>query len=202
MGLKAGKGSQRSVLVPSGTLQKCWEMPTVSKGSTSKSDATRPRRNPGNVALSATAEWQWWQARLRRLTNWNLWLREKTLTENTLVLQVWGFSVGLTTPPSKNDIVTETQKHQTHIRCPVGRGSSERMTPSRESQQQREPARPILLSPRQHTLKKRKWTWIGHILRRSNTCIARQALGWNPQGSRREEDHETPGKETQKGPYS
>ena len=34
-------------------------------------------------------------------------------------------------------------------------------------------------------IKKRKWTWIGHILRRSNTCTARQALGWNPQGSRR-----------------
>ena len=60
--------------------------------------------------------------------------------------------MGLTTPPSKNYIVTETQKHQTHICCPVGRGSSERMTPSRESQQQREPAQPILLSPRQHML--------------------------------------------------
>ena len=60
--------------------------------------------------------------------------------------------MGLTTPPSKNYIVTETQKHQTHIRFPVGRGSSERMVPSRESQQQREPARPILLSPRQHAL--------------------------------------------------
>ena len=58
--------------------------------------------------------------------------------------------MGLTTPPSKNYIVTETQKHQTHIRCLVGRGSSERMTPSRESQQ--EPARPILLSPKQHTI--------------------------------------------------
>ena len=77
---------------------------------------------------------------------------KKTLTENALVLQVWGFSVGLTTPPSKNYIVTETQTHQTHIRCLVGSGSSERMTPSRESQQHREPARPILLSPRQHTI--------------------------------------------------
>jgi len=60
--------------------------------------------------------------------------------------------VGLTTPPSKNYIVTETQKHQIHIRCLAGRGSSERMTPSRESQQQWEPAQLILPSPRQHTL--------------------------------------------------
>ena len=30
----------------------------------------------------------------------------------------------------------------------------------------------------------RKWTWIGHTLRRPNHCIARQALLWNPQGSR------------------
>ena len=30
----------------------------------------------------------------------------------------------------------------------------------------------------------RKWAWIGHTLKRSNDCIARQALGWNPQGSR------------------
>ena len=39
--------------------------------------------------------------------------------------------------------------------------------------------------PVKEQIKKRKWTWIGHTLRRSNTCIARQALGWNPQGSRR-----------------
>ena len=35
---------------------------------------------------------------------------KKALTENALVLQVWGFSVGLTTPPSKNYIVK--QKHR------------------------------------------------------------------------------------------
>ena len=39
--------------------------------------------------------------------------------------------------------------------------------------------------PVKEQIKKRKWTWIGHILRRSETCIARQELGWNPQGSRR-----------------
>lgn len=31
----------------------------------------------------------------------------------------------------------------------------------------------------------RKWKWIGHILRRDQTNIARQALDWNPQGRRR-----------------
>lgn len=106
---------------------------------------------------------------------------KKTLTENTLVLQVWGFSVELTNPPSKNYIVTETQKHQTHIRCPVGRGSSECVMPSRESQQQREPARPILLSPRQHTLiatwnvrtmyKQGKMSMIAMEMRRYNISI-------------------------------
>lgn len=32
---------------------------------------------------------------------------------------------------------------------------------------------------------KRKWRWIGHTLRRPTDNIARQALDWNPQGSRR-----------------
>ena len=31
----------------------------------------------------------------------------------------------------------------------------------------------------------RKWNWIGHILRRPRDNIARFALEWNPQGSRR-----------------
>ena len=35
----------------------------------------------------------------------------------------------------------------------------------------------------------RKWTWIGHILRRPNYCISRQALRWNPQGSRQRGDN-------------
>ena len=66
----------------------------------------------------------------------------------------WGFSVGLTTPPSKNTTVTETQmKHQTYTSCLVG-GSSpcERMTSRRQSQQHRIPTRSILLSPKQRTV--------------------------------------------------
>lgn len=35
-------------------------------------------------------------------------------------------------------------------------------------------------------IRKRKWTWIGHILRRPQTEIARTALDWNPQGQRRQ----------------
>ncbi|XP_030756948.1 uncharacterized protein LOC115882839 [Sitophilus oryzae] len=31
-------------------------------------------------------------------------------------------------------------------------------------------------------IKKRKWGWIGHILRRPHKDIARQALEWNPEG--------------------
>lgn len=66
----------------------------------------------------------------------------------------WGFSVRLTTPPSKNTTVTETQmKHQTYTSCLVG-GSSpcERMTSRRQSQQHRIPTRSILLSPKQRTV--------------------------------------------------
>ncbi len=37
----------------------------------------------------------------------------------------------------------------------------------------------------QRLVKKRKWSWIGHTLRRNPQEIARQALEWNPQGSRK-----------------
>ncbi|KAF0023158.1 hypothetical protein F2P81_023788 [Scophthalmus maximus] len=33
-------------------------------------------------------------------------------------------------------------------------------------------------------IKRRKWIWIGHALRRNNTAITKQALTWNPQGKR------------------
>ena len=39
-------------------------------------------------------------------------------------------------------------------------------------------------APMRQELTSRKWTWIGHTLRRPNYCTARQALLWNPQGSR------------------
>ena len=34
-------------------------------------------------------------------------------------------------------------------------------------------------------IKQRKWSWIGHTLRKGNDDIAKRALEWNPQGSRR-----------------
>ncbi len=34
-------------------------------------------------------------------------------------------------------------------------------------------------------IKRRKWSWIGHILRRPEGDIAKYALDWNPQGSRK-----------------
>ena len=34
-------------------------------------------------------------------------------------------------------------------------------------------------------VRRRKWSWIGHTLRRNPNEIARQALDWNPQGSRK-----------------
>jgi hypothetical protein len=33
-------------------------------------------------------------------------------------------------------------------------------------------------------IRKRKWMWIGHTLRKPRTNITRQALHWNPQGKR------------------
>jgi hypothetical protein len=34
-------------------------------------------------------------------------------------------------------------------------------------------------------IKRRKWTWIGHTLRKGNETIEREVLDWNPQGKRR-----------------
>jgi hypothetical protein len=33
-------------------------------------------------------------------------------------------------------------------------------------------------------IKRQKWTWIGHTLRKGNEAIEREALGWNPQEER------------------
>ena len=35
------------------------------------------------------------------------------------------------------------------------------------------------------TIKRQKWKWIGHTLRKPNTNTTRRALEWNPQGARR-----------------
>ena len=34
-------------------------------------------------------------------------------------------------------------------------------------------------------VKRRKWKWIGHTLRKGNETIEREALDWNPQEKRR-----------------
>ena len=39
-------------------------------------------------------------------------------------------------------------------------------------------------APMQQVIAERKWRWIGHTLRKPVKCIARQALKWNPQGTR------------------
>jgi hypothetical protein len=40
---------------------------------------------------------------------------------------------------------------------------------------------------RLRVIKCRKWTWIGHTVRKGPTAIENQALNWNPQGQRRRE---------------
>ena len=41
------------------------------------------------------------------------------------------------------------------------------------------------LPPVEKEIKRRRWGWIGHTLRKPNTSITRQALRWNPQGTRK-----------------
>ncbi|VDP30543.1 unnamed protein product, partial [Schistosoma margrebowiei] len=33
-------------------------------------------------------------------------------------------------------------------------------------------------------IRKKRWKWIGHTLRKTPKCVTRQALTWNPQGQR------------------
>ena len=40
-------------------------------------------------------------------------------------------------------------------------------------------------SPIEVEIKKRKWKWIGHTLRKPTNSINRQSLQWNPQGKRK-----------------
>ena len=51
--------------------------------------------------------------------------------------------------------------------------------------------------PIENEIKKRKWRWIGHTLRKPPETITRQAITWNPPGQRKEVGHETPGRETE-----
>jgi hypothetical protein len=37
-------------------------------------------------------------------------------------------------------------------------------------------------------IKRRKWNWIGHTLRKGNEAIEREALDWNPQGKSKRGD--------------
>ena len=34
-------------------------------------------------------------------------------------------------------------------------------------------------------VRKRRWTWIGHVLRMDNNCLPRVALKWAPEGKRK-----------------
>ncbi|VDO87735.1 unnamed protein product [Schistosoma margrebowiei] len=34
-------------------------------------------------------------------------------------------------------------------------------------------------------IRKKRWKWIGHTLRKAPNCVTRQALTWNPQGQRK-----------------
>ncbi|VDO58762.1 unnamed protein product [Schistosoma margrebowiei] len=41
--------------------------------------------------------------------------------------------------------------------------------------------------PAEEEIRKRRWKWIGHTLRKSSNCITRQAITWNPEGKRKSE---------------
>ncbi|VDO54562.1 unnamed protein product [Schistosoma margrebowiei] len=36
--------------------------------------------------------------------------------------------------------------------------------------------------PAEEEIRKKRWKWIGHTLRKAPSCVTRQALTWNPQG--------------------
>ncbi|VDP09506.1 unnamed protein product [Schistosoma margrebowiei] len=38
--------------------------------------------------------------------------------------------------------------------------------------------------PAEEEIRKRRWKWIGHTLRKSFNCLTRQALTWNAEGKR------------------
>ena len=39
--------------------------------------------------------------------------------------------------------------------------------------------------PAEKEIRKKRWKWIGHTLRKSPNCVTRQAFTWNPGGQRR-----------------
>jgi len=46
-------------------------------------------------------------------------------------------------------------------------------------------------SPIEVEIRKRKWGWIGHTLRKSPSNVTKQAIDWNPQGKRKSRKTET-----------
>jgi hypothetical protein len=40
-------------------------------------------------------------------------------------------------------------------------------------------------TPVEPQIKKRKWEWIGHTIRKDENAVERIALDWNPQGTRK-----------------
>ncbi|VDP48320.1 unnamed protein product [Schistosoma mattheei] len=39
--------------------------------------------------------------------------------------------------------------------------------------------------PAEEEIRRSRWKWIGHTLRKSSNCITRQSLTWNPEGKRK-----------------
>ncbi|VDO89717.1 unnamed protein product, partial [Schistosoma margrebowiei] len=39
--------------------------------------------------------------------------------------------------------------------------------------------------PAEEEIRKKRWKWIGHTLRKAPNCVTKQALTWNPQGQRK-----------------
>ncbi|VDO74563.1 unnamed protein product [Schistosoma margrebowiei] len=49
--------------------------------------------------------------------------------------------------------------------------------------------------PAEEEIRKKRWKWIGHTLRKAPNCVTRQALTWNRQGQieeRKTKEHITP----------
>ncbi|VDP25894.1 unnamed protein product [Schistosoma curassoni] len=39
--------------------------------------------------------------------------------------------------------------------------------------------------PAEEEIRKKRWEWVGHTLRKAPNCVTRQALTWNPEGQRK-----------------
>ncbi|VDP35598.1 unnamed protein product [Schistosoma margrebowiei] len=71
-------------------------------------------------------------------------------------------------------IIDEHGGSDAYVKVQIGKNNNFQSNNSRTNQ-----------LPAEEEIRKRRWKWIGHTLRKSSNCITRQALTWNPEGKRK-----------------